>query len=138
MSNEKALILSLALAAGLTAGAVARPAFAEETDIGKREFNDSCAGCHGLRGDGHGPIAHYLTVKPADLTVLAQKNKGDFPFLRIGKVIDGREEISVHGPREMPVWGARFKSEAAGSVNELAVRSRVYALAEYLQSLQKK
>jgi mono/diheme cytochrome c family protein len=35
---------------------------------GKEVFLDRCVGCHGLKGDGKGPGAHFLSPPPADFT----------------------------------------------------------------------
>jgi cytochrome c oxidase cbb3-type subunit 2 len=41
---------------------------------GERVYATHCAGCHGANGDGHGPAAEMLIVKPRDFT------KGLFKF----------------------------------------------------------
>ncbi|GDX78315.1 hypothetical protein LBMAG42_01260 [Deltaproteobacteria bacterium] len=48
------LLLSLALAADPAAG--------------KAVFEANCTACHGIAGDGKGPAAMALKVKPADFT----------------------------------------------------------------------
>jgi hypothetical protein len=62
-------------------------------------------------------------------------------------VIDGRIQVVVHGPREMPVWGERYKrelksrtprGEVSDDLAELMVRARILMLTEYLYSLQEK
>jgi Cytochrome c len=56
---------------------------AQETDVievGKREFQRSCATCHGVDATGNGPAAAALLVKPADLTQLAKRHGGVFLF----------------------------------------------------------
>jgi hypothetical protein len=35
---------------------------------GKEVFLDRCVGCHGLKGDGNGPGARFLSPPPADFT----------------------------------------------------------------------
>ena len=35
---------------------------------GRRAYDVYCVGCHGERGDGHGPAAEMLIVKPRDFT----------------------------------------------------------------------
>jgi hypothetical protein len=76
---------------------------------------------------------------PADLTQLRKKNDGQYPFWRVYRVIDGREEVVSHGPRAMPVWGSRFLSREGGSpLDEHAVLGRILALVYYVESLQEK
>jgi mono/diheme cytochrome c family protein len=115
--------------------------------FGKNEFINSCAPCHGVTGKGNGPIAKSLTKPPADLTVIQKKNGGVFPLAFVYDVIDGRIQVMVHGPREMPVWGQRYKrelkaqtprGEASDDLAELMVRARILMLTEYLYSLQEK
>jgi mono/diheme cytochrome c family protein len=82
-----------------------------EENLGKNEFLQSCASCHGASGKGDGPVANSLSPRPADLTKLSEANNGVFPVLRVHEVIDGRIERLVHGSREMPVWGERYMRE---------------------------
>ncbi len=109
---------------------------------GKGSYTRYCAVCHGPNGKGDGPMASLLTTKPGDLTQLAKKNKGTFPALRVARVIDGRDQISAHGPVDMPVWGERFseaESPSGGShVSQTAVRARIQLLIRYLYVIQEK
>jgi len=113
----------------------------EIAQAGRPTYEQSCAVCHGLAGKGDGGAANILTVKPADLTQVSKKNGGEFPFWRVYRIIDGREEvIKGHGSREMPIWGTEFRT-TAGSGNtgaESAVRGRILELIYYLQSIQEK
>ena len=66
----------------------------QETEViagGELEFHRSCASCHGREGKGTGPMAKFLTMKPADLTKLSKRNGGTFPFWQVYRTIDGRE-----------------------------------------------
>ena len=58
-------------------------------------------------------------------------------------MIDGRGEVKVHGPRDMPVWGDWFDSEAEqpglrAREREIVVRERISGLTAYLKTLQEK
>jgi hypothetical protein len=80
-----------------------------------------------------------LTVKPADLTQIAKKNNGEFPFWKVYGIIDGREQIKAHGERDMPIWGAEFRVDASSTPTaESMVRGRVLELVYFLQSIQAK
>jgi len=126
-------------------GAPAIAIAAGPVDVGKREYDAACAVCHGARGKGDGPLREELKSGVPDLTVLARNNNGVFPFDRVYQVIDGRQEVKVHGPREMPVWGNNFRSQSSVYFNdypssdpESSARSRILALTEYLYRLQGK
>jgi mono/diheme cytochrome c family protein len=132
-----AFILTTALSLGTTAFAQK-----EKVDVGKREFETHCAGCHGMDARGKGPNAAGLKVSPPDLTLIAEHNAGVFPAERIIGVIDGRAQIKSHGPRDMPVWGEQYASYAtehfAGSPydQEAFIRGRVLILVDYLRRIQ--
>ncbi|HSD41181.1 MAG TPA: cytochrome c [Burkholderiales bacterium] len=132
---------ALLLASGI-ATAQLQPKF----DLGKREYDSNCAGCHGLTGKGDGPYMLVLAKKdPADLTTLTRKNNGVFPIQRVYEVIDGRQALQAHGPRDMPIWGLDYQARAANAFYldvpydpEVYVRSRVLALVEYINRLQQR
>jgi mono/diheme cytochrome c family protein len=111
-------------------------------DIGKREFDNNCAVCHGTSGKGGGPYVDLLKRTPPDLTLMAKNNGGVFPIKRAFEVIEGAGP--GHGTSEMPIWGQRYKIAAAEyyidvPYNEEAfVRTRILALVEYLSRLQAK
>ena len=112
----------------------------EEMSYGEAEYLNSCAACHGERGDGNGPLAPALVTRPADLTELSTKNGGEFPYYRVFAVIDGRYIVPGHGDRDMPVWGRQFVEEDARMFGplggELVTADRIHALAEYIATLQ--
>lgn len=92
-------------------------ALGQEHDViaaGEIEYQRNCAICHGGDGKGRGMMSKFLSIEPSDLTQLAKKNVGRFPFWQVYRAIDGREEVRGHGTREMPIWGARFRTEAGG------------------------
>ena len=106
---------------------------------GKLEYQQYCASCHGAEGTGNGPMSELWKKPPADLTQLTKKNNGQFPFWRVYRTIDGREEVASHGPRAMPVWGARFLAQEGGAtLDEHTVLGRILALVYYVESLQKR
>lgn len=110
--------------------------FAQEDEIsgaGRFQYQTHCANCHGVTGNGNGPMVDILLSKPADLTKLSKNNGGKFPFWHVYQVIDGREAIKAHGERSMPIWGSWFlKTEGA----ELLAIGRVLELEYYLKSIQ--
>lgn len=124
---------------------LAAPALADEaereTGRGKQLFMAHCAACHGASGEGSGSVAPFLTISPTDLTRIAERNGGEFPFLHVFQVIDGRTQVRAHGDTQMPVWGSAFKEEAGDLYGpyggEPFVRARVTSLTFYVQSIQK-
>jgi len=126
-------------------------ALAENIDVGKTEYQSGCAACHGADGKGKGPLSAELKSAPTDLTVLAKKNNGVFPFNAMYEIIDGRNPISSHGTREMPIWGYRFTPPQAFRLKkaddyiylpleypEAVIHSRILAVIDYLNRIQDK
>ena len=95
-----------------------------------------CRSCHGETGHGDGGTAAFLTKQPPDLTALSALNAGKFPAERVTRVIDGRDDIPVHGRREMPVWGLTLQDASLDANNEEEVRSRIQSLVAFLRSIQ--
>ena len=133
--------------AGLAALTLVAPVFtlAAEKSIGQREYEGKCVMCHGATGKGDGWFSEYLKHRTSSLTRLKRNNGGVFPFDRVYQVIDGRKEVQVHGPREMPVWGGVYRVESEKTydwyfgqfyVDEGIVRARILALIEYISQLQ--
>ncbi len=108
-------------------------ASAGEPVDGRVDYLQYCAVCHGPEARGDGPGAAHLTLAPGDLTTLAAANGGSFPETFVYRIIDGRDMLSGHGTREMPVWGTRF---AAAGASETEVEARIDALVRHLAALQ--
>jgi mono/diheme cytochrome c family protein len=103
---------------------------------GQDMYKNYCAVCHGVDGKGKGPAAEALKVPPTDLTVLAQKNGGTYPALKVSAVLSGEEVLPAHGSKDMPVWGDLFWHLSGGHASE--VHQRISNLNKYVESLQKK
>ncbi|WP_162914218.1 c-type cytochrome [Taklimakanibacter lacteus] len=128
------LLLLLALASGHGVGK-AEPS-------GETDFRISCSACHGEDGRGGGGKVFGLSVEPPDLTTLRIRNGGVFQRERLRRIIDGREDIKLHGDREMPVWGQLFKVDAEEGLggaegDEATVRRRIEALIDFIESFQR-
>lgn len=128
----------------LIGGAGAAYAQQKQLDLGKREYDANCASCHGLKGKGDGPYKPFLTKSPTDLSTLSKRNAGIYPFSSVYAIIDGRQDVAAHGPRDMPVWGLDYSLKAVEAYldvpysPEAYVRTRVLALTEYISRLQAK
>lgn len=110
-------------------------------ELGRRDFINYCAACHGADAKGDGSLAEFLTLAVPDLTKLTKLNAGQFPEGRVVEVIDGRVEVKVHGFRDMPVWGDWFNAEAVApdmdkDSRELVVQDRIQSIVTYLKSIQ--
>ena len=70
-------------------------ASAQNIDVGKMEYQSSCAACHGIDAKGNGPVSKELKTPPTDLTVLTKNNNGVFPYEMVYQVIDGRNSTIV-------------------------------------------
>ena len=53
---------------------VATAADYSSADIGKKEFQNNCAVCHGLSGKGDGSFVELLKQAPSDLTLISNRN----------------------------------------------------------------
>ena len=127
-------------------------ASAQDIDVGKMEYQSSCAACHGIDAKGNGPVSKELKTPPTDLTVLTKNNNGVFPYEMVYQVIDGRNSTIVsHGTREMPIWGYRYSPPTSTRFKfaddyvyappgspEPVIRSRILAVIDYLNRMQEK
>ena len=135
------IVIFVVFLVGILTWMNAATAPAQEMEViagGELEYQNYCAVCHGVDARGQGIMSKFLILRPADLTQLAKKNGGSFPFWQVYRTIDGREVIRGHGTREMPIWGDRFRVQAgdndAGSRAQAA--GRVLGLVFYLQHIQ--
>src|SRR5206468_10659671 len=129
-----AIVLLLASVAGLPAAGVS-----PDVTEGRVLYGRHCAACHGLEGDGHGPVAPMLRRSPTNLRGLGQRYGMPLPVGRIGAFIDGRELVKAHGTREMPVWGERFAPpEPEQTGRPPALEPHIRAIVAYLETIQQK
>lgn len=128
--------LSAAALAATALGAAA-PAAADE-HAGRVLYVTYCASCHGIDATGDGPVAKSLVRKPPDLTRLAERFGSPLSPSKVAEYIDGRLDVLAHGPRDMPVWGERFKTdpEPGQPVTEDSGRLSIRVIVDYLLSIQ--
>lgn len=135
----KKYLPKITTAIAFASGLMAQTAYADMP--GEEQFGNYCASCHGAQADGNGPLGDVLNMSVPDLTTIAQRNDGKFPFLEVVHMVDGRTGVMAHGS-DMPVWGDQF-SVGAGSGMErdlsavYEVRGRILSLVYYLESIQK-
>ena len=125
------LILMTVVGTGIATGQTASTAAVSGKDL----FYNNCAACHGVGGKGDGPMGAVLTIRPADLTILAKKTGGKFPAAQVYQMIDGRNPaVKGHGGPDMPVWGDVFAAKGGAA----SVKDRVNALVKHIETLQVK
>ena len=103
---------------------------------GKAMYKQYCAACHGTDAKGRGPVAASLNTRPSDLTALAKRHDGKFPYDYVASVLRFGPGFSAHGSTDMPVWGPIF--QYLDNYDESAVRQRIKNLCDYLESVQEK
>ena len=151
MTKRKSILAALA-GAVITLAPLLASAQQAPFDLGKREYESNCAVCHGPTAKGDGPFMAFMAYEGkgiSDLTLIAKRNGGSFPFQRVYEQIDGTQQVKLHGPRDMPVWGRDYLRQARDAYRddnymmsrydpELYTRTRILALTDYLNRLQAK
>jgi len=133
--NYKVAPMTSALIAILVFSRVALAAGSDVSD-GKRYFVKYCASCHGVNGDGHGPVAPELSKPPTNLRLLAEKYGMPLPAARLASMIDGRSAVRAHGNREMPVWGEKLYQLGEGERGDTGVSEVIGKIVAYLDTIQ--
>jgi mono/diheme cytochrome c family protein len=109
---------------------------------GIRDYQNYCAECHGLTGKGDGPSRLTIPMNPPpnDLTQMARKNGGKFPFDEVVDSIDGRKNIPSHARLQMPFWGTTLQKPGREFTPEsdAEVKRRIEAMARFVESIQQK
>lgn len=110
--------------------------------LGRSTYTAHCALCHGAGGKGDGEIAQLFKVPPSDLTKLAERSDGKFPFTLVYNTILKGMEQRGHGGATMPVWGDFFMADAlvdrgVTETDALYIAAgRALSVVYYLESLQ--
>lgn len=102
-------------------------------------YDQNCAVCHGVDGQGDGLLARNVTPAPPDLTLIAAGADGVFPRTAVLTKIDGYTRMeAVAG---MPEFGALLQGDTVpvqledGSLSP--VPRQLAALLTYLESIQR-
>ena len=103
---------------------------------GKQTFQQFCAACHGADAKGNGPARSALKIPAPDLTTLARRHGGEFPYDYVTTVLKFGPGFAAHGSTDMPTWGPIFQSR--DNYNQAIVQKRIKNLCDYLASLQEK
>jgi len=111
-------------------------------NIGKEEFQNNCAICHGSSGKGDGSFVELLKQAPSDLTLISKRNGGSYPLIKVYDLIAGVEKVPSHGTQEMPIWGERYNQQIVQELGPMntgpspSVRERILELVFYIGTLQ--
>ncbi len=111
------------------------PSNSASSPSGTELYQQNCAACHGsdLKGGDRVP-SPYRT--PPDLTTLAKRQGGQFPEDYVFSVLENGVVIPAHGPAEMPVWSAAFRS--GDQLSERQIKQRISNLTNYIKAHQAK
>jgi mono/diheme cytochrome c family protein len=118
---------------------LAGASLAADDEPGRALYLRYCGACHGPGGKGDGVAGTFMRPKPIDLTQIAKKNGGTFPFEETMRIIDGRTTVRAHGDPDMPVWGEVFRDHPAWEMTRRAgVRGTLMLITDHLRSIQEK
>ncbi|WP_298805556.1 c-type cytochrome [uncultured Lentibacter sp.] len=139
MAWAAGLALAVAFGLGLLAGCTDEAARGGGSKSGSVLFAQNCASCHGADGRGAGWAAGGLEQMPADLTLIAERNGGDFQADDVLAKIHGYGGPGHFG--DMPDFA---DLEAGGHVmwqtqngQRIATPRALVALVGYLEGLQR-
>lgn len=133
--NKRFVAISVVLPAVLVACAP------QPENVGRMLYQEYCTSCHGTSGRGDGPLAADLDRPVPDLTLIEQRNGGNFPTTRIMSVIDGYTRVR-DGNITMPEFGIELQAGPlilydSGDGKPSPTPSKLLALAEYIESIQR-
>ncbi|MFN8641808.1 MAG: c-type cytochrome [Candidatus Binatia bacterium] len=156
MRRSGLLVHGLLTAALVASAASARAGGGDDMAIaqGKQLYGEYCASCHGSGGKGDGPAAAKLGQKMPDLTTIATRNGGKFPFYDVMLTISNRPptgqdqdaslpgSVTSHAGGKMPGWGQIFANQEGSKGTpldlQLQTTGKIMLITEYLQSIQAK
>jgi mono/diheme cytochrome c family protein len=121
----------------LFARAAAAGARATVLGEGRQDFEESCVACHGGDATGTGTLATKLVKPPKDLTQIAVRNGGTFPFWQVFEIIAGEKPVAGHDTHQMPQFMADMTVQER-KPGFAPAHVRVLELTHYLESLQRK
>ncbi|MFI5095629.1 MAG: c-type cytochrome [Candidatus Acidiferrales bacterium] len=97
-------------------------------------YTQYCAACHGADAKGNGPVRKALRKPAPDLTTLAKRHGGKFPYAYVIGVLRFAPGIPSHGSGDMPMWGPLFEYY----YNQNSAQQRIRNLSDFLAALQEK
>lgn len=101
---------------------------------GGEHFQRYCALCHGADGRGAGPVTEKMTRPAPDLTQIAKRNGGTFPFSRVAATILEGGGVAEHAASRMPAWGKIFAAES----DPIFAKATIFEVTKFVETLQEK
>lgn len=90
-----------------------------DPEKGKIIFMGSCFTCHGVKGDGNGPRAYFITPPPRDFLLEASRQRLNRPVL-FEAITNGRLGTN------MPAWGKVLNNQEIADVAEFVFENFIY------------
>jgi mono/diheme cytochrome c family protein len=129
------IAVALAAVGFIAPGLAAEKLEAGAAAKGELAYVRYCVSCHGKTGRGDGPLAADLRIPVPDLTTLASRSGGTYPYDRVVRIIASGDTVRGHGTEDMPAWGDAFKKTKGTEAK--TVEEAIRNLAEHLRSLQR-
>jgi cytochrome c len=94
-----------------------------DPDKGRIFFMGNCFTCHGVKGDGEGPRAYFITPPPRDFLLEASRKKLNRPVL-FEAITNGRLGTN------MPAWGKVLSNQEIADVAEFVFENFIHSSKE--------
>ena len=78
---------------------------ADYVPSGAAIYTQYCAACHGANAKGNGPVKKALRKPAPDLTTLAKRHGGKFPYAYVAGVLQFAPGVPSHGSAICPCGG---------------------------------
>ena len=140
MATHRTVLLAVLLLTVRAAGAQDKAAQdknqlpADYAPSGGQMYRQYCAACHGVDAKGNGPVRRAIQIPAPDLSTLAKRHGGKFPYEYVTGVLRFAPGVPSHGSGAMPMWGPLFEYY----YNQRSAERRIQNLCDYLASLQEK
>jgi mono/diheme cytochrome c family protein len=91
-----------------------------DPDKGRAFFMGNCFTCHGVKGDGNGPRAYFITPPPRDFLLETSRQRLNRPVL-FEAISNGRLGTN------MPAWGKVLNNQQIADVAEFVFENFIRA-----------
>jgi len=91
-----------------------------DPDKGRIFFMGNCFTCHGVKGDGEGPRAYFITPPPRDFLLETSRQRLNRPVL-FEAITNGRLGTN------MPAWGKVLNNQEIANVTEFVFQNFITA-----------